>query len=60
MLDEWPRKYPVDEAYSAVAGLDCHKVVYGDYLVFYKVDNKAKAIYILAFIHGKHESRREK
>lgn len=54
-LDVWPRLYPVDESYSEMVGYEVRKISYGDYLLFYSVDESARQVSLLAFCHGARE-----
>lgn len=49
---ELPQAHPIAEPESRAFGRDIRKVNFGDYLIFYRVDEADKAIYILAFMHG--------
>ena len=55
-LDELPRAHPISEPESRALGCEVRKMNFGDYLVFYRVDDSEQAVYILAFMHG---SRRQ-
>lgn len=51
-LDQWPRRYPIDPDYDDGSGRETHKANFGDYLVFYEVDEPSKRVNVLAFMHG--------
>lgn len=51
-LREWPRLYPVDEYYSGDVGRPTHKLNFGNYLVFYQLDDDRRQVNVVAFIHG--------
>ncbi|QDU70898.1 type II toxin-antitoxin system RelE/ParE family toxin [Mucisphaera calidilacus] len=51
-LEVWPRLYPVDERYSEMVGHEVRKINFGDYLMFYCVEESARRVILLAFYHG--------
>lgn len=51
-LTAWPEIHPVDERYSAEIGLLCRKINFGDYLVFYCVDEPRMQVRVVAMVHG--------
>ena len=51
-LDEWPRAYRVSESYTADSGLETHKYNFGDYLVFYQINDQQERVELVAFMHG--------
>jgi mRNA-degrading endonuclease RelE of RelBE toxin-antitoxin system len=51
-LTTWPRSYAVDVRYTAATGRETRKVNFGDYLVFYEVDDIQRTVRLLAFYHG--------
>lgn len=56
-LDDIPKRYPVDRVFTEVTGVVTRKMNFGDYLVFYQVDDGARQVNVLAFRHG--ATRRE-
>ena len=56
-LDEIPKRYPVDRVFSEAVGVIARKMNFGDYLVFYEVDDERQQVNVLAFRHG--ATRRE-
>ena len=51
-IGELPRSNPVSEKESQAAGYEIRKLVFGDYLIFYRIDDAIDTVYILAFMHG--------
>jgi len=51
-LGEMPRLYAVDEFYSRRSGFEVRKLSYKKYIVRYRVDEQARAVYVLSFMHG--------
>lgn len=51
-LDDWPRAYRVSESYTKDAGVETHKYNFGDYLVFYQIDDEQERVELVAFMHG--------
>lgn len=51
-LEDMPRMYPVDEHETGAVGRETRKLVHGDYLVFYQVDDDARRVNIVALAHG--------
>lgn len=51
-LDEFPHRYPVAELESVICGIQLRKVVFGDYLAFYHVDDDNRIVQLLGFRHG--------
>ena len=47
-----PRRFPVDEVQSRITGHETHKLNFGDYLVFYQVDDKRRQVNLVTFRHG--------
>ena len=51
-LDELPKRLPVDEVQTRLTGCETRKVKFGDYLVFYQVDDERKHVNVVGFMHG--------
>ncbi len=51
-LDEIPKRFPVDEHVSNETGKLTRKLNYGQYLVFYAVDDEAQTVQVIEFMHG--------
>lgn len=51
-LDEWPKRLPVDVVQTRLTGRETRKLNFGDYLVFYQVDDKHRQVNIVGFMHG--------
>ncbi len=52
-LYELPRRFPVAEAVTAVAGYEVRRVNYADCGVFFRVDDAQSLVEIVAFRHGR-------
>jgi mRNA-degrading endonuclease RelE of RelBE toxin-antitoxin system len=51
-LDEWPLTFAVSDAYSRRVGRNTHKYNFGDYLVFYQVNDEHQRVELVAFFNG--------
>ncbi len=51
-LASMPHMFAVDELQSRAVGREARKLTVGDYLVFYIVDEEAKLVSVVAFVHG--------
>ena len=51
-LDDLPKRFPVDESMSDETGLLTRKLNYGNYLVFYTVNDGDRTVSIVEFMHG--------
>lgn len=51
-LDDMPKRYPVDPVQTSMAGRETRKMTFGDYLVFYQIDDVSKRVDLVAFVHG--------
>lgn len=51
-LDDLPKRFPIDESMTEETGALTRKVNYGNYLVFYTVDDDEQTVHIVDFIHG--------
>jgi plasmid stabilization system protein ParE len=51
-LEEWPRRYPVDPIQTEATGRETRKLIVGDYLVFYQIDEDRLQVNVVAFMHG--------
>ena len=51
-LDDTPKRFPIDERMSEETGSLTRKVNYGNYLVFYMVDDEDRTVQIIEFMHG--------
>lgn len=56
-LEEMPKRYPVDRIQTVLVGRETRKLVFGDYLVFYQIDEVRRQVDLVAFMHG--ASRKE-
>ncbi|MGB0768652.1 MAG: type II toxin-antitoxin system RelE/ParE family toxin [Phycisphaeraceae bacterium] len=51
-LSDLPKAHPISEPESRAFGRDGRKTNFGDCLIFYRIDDEQRAIYILVFMHG--------
>jgi len=51
-LAVWPHRSPIDDAYTQRQGVTTRKMNFGDYLIFYPVDDAQHQVNLIAFIHG--------
>jgi plasmid stabilization system protein ParE len=51
-LDEFPHRFPVDRYQSETSGRETRKLNFGEYLVFYQVDDARCQVNVVAFAHG--------
>jgi mRNA-degrading endonuclease RelE of RelBE toxin-antitoxin system len=51
-LDDMPKRYPVDPVQTSMAGRETRKMTFGDYLVFYQIDDAGKRVDLVAFMHS--------
>lgn len=58
-LGELPKAHPISEPESRAFGRDIRKTNFGDYLIFYRVDDEQQMVYILAFMHGARRGDRD-
>lgn len=56
-LDQMPHRLPVDEMQTRLTDRETRKLIYGDYLVFYQVDEARREVNLVEFQHG--ATRRE-
>ncbi|MGB0953275.1 MAG: type II toxin-antitoxin system RelE/ParE family toxin [Planctomycetota bacterium] len=52
-LYEMPHRYPISEIVTAVSGLETRRLNHGENALYYRVDEKAKRVEIIAFRHGR-------
>lgn len=52
LLGSMPLRCPVDPVQTQRAGRATRKLVYGDYLVFYQVDDGSQTVNIITLTHG--------
>lgn len=58
-LSTSPKRHPLDPIQSTAIAQPSRKMVYGDYLVFYRVDDDTKQVSIDRFVHGARDRKRE-
>lgn len=51
-LEEMPYRFIVDPIQSKRAGREIRKMIFGDYLIFYTVDEDSRRVDIVGFRHG--------
>lgn len=51
-LYELPHRYPIDPGFSLDTGRDTHKLVFGNYLVFFEIDDARSLVRVVGFTHG--------
>lgn len=52
-LCEWPRRFPVAETVTAAKGHEVRCANHGDYALFYRIDEEARVVEVIAFRHGR-------
>ena len=52
-LEQWPRRFPVADAISQAKGYEVRRANYGEYAVFYRVDESRAVVELLAFRHAR-------
>lgn len=58
-LSESPKRHPVDGMQAGAAGVETRKLVYGQNLVFYRVDDEAKQVRLDKFMHASRDRSSE-
>lgn len=51
-LHEWPARYPVAEPETAERGIELRKMPFGEYLIFFRIDEQKKQVEVLSLTHG--------
>jgi hypothetical protein len=51
-LSTWPRRNPVDLWVSKRVGQEVRKLVFGQHLVYYAIDDEHRRVDLVAFRHG--------
>jgi len=51
-LGETPRANPISVPDTELAGYEVRKLIHGNYLVFYRIDDDAKTVFVEGFRHG--------
>lgn len=51
-LSESPHRFAVAEPESTARGVELRRVVFGDHLAFYRVDEELREVHLLGFRHG--------
>jgi len=51
-LESMPHRYPVDPIQTTATGRETRKLNFGDFLVFYHVDDQRHRVDIVSFVHG--------
>ena len=55
-LEQWPRRNPVAEDATARVGTEIRKIRFGDYLIFYQVDDANRCVNVMHFRHAAQET----
>lgn len=53
-----PRRHPVAEDETAEIGIEIRRLTFGDYLIYYHVDDDRLTVDVLHFRHGAHHTNR--
>ncbi len=51
-LEDLPLRFPVAQTESQIEGIQLRRVVFGDYLIFYRVDEDSAEVQVYGFRHG--------
>lgn len=51
-LENMPRRCPVDPIQSEALGSETRKLTFGNYLVFFQIDDDRHRVNVVAFIHA--------
>jgi plasmid stabilization system protein ParE len=51
-LAEWPKRFAVSEEQTDLRGREVRKTNFGEYLIFYEVDDLERRVNVIAFRHG--------
>lgn len=51
-LEESPLRFPVATAETEIEGIELRRVVFGRYLIFYRVEETKKEVQVYGFRHG--------
>jgi plasmid stabilization system protein ParE len=54
-LCEWPRRFPVAETVTPAKGFEVRRANHGDYARFYRIDDPAQLVEVIAFRHGRQQ-----
>lgn len=54
-LEQMPRRYAIDEHQSAEFGREIHKLIVGDYLVLFAIEDDMAVVDVITFMHGARE-----
>ncbi len=57
-LTHWPHRHPIAEKASAEVGTEIRRVVFGNYLIFYRVDEARQGVDVIHFRHAAQETNR--
>lgn len=56
-LNDWPHRYAIDPVQTQSTGTETRKLNFGDYLIFYQIDDERKEVHLVAYIHGARRTR---
>lgn len=51
-LYEWPQQFPVAEAVITAQGYEVRRTNYGEYAIFFRIDDERRLVEVIAFRHG--------
>jgi plasmid stabilization system protein ParE len=57
-IEQWPRRCPIDEAISAEVDIEIRRLVFGDYLLYLRVDDDRRCVDVVHFRHAAQETNR--
>jgi mRNA-degrading endonuclease RelE of RelBE toxin-antitoxin system len=51
-LYKWPKRCPIAKDQTEEEGFEVHKLIFADYLIFYRIDDHNHIVEVLDFAHG--------
>ena len=57
-LDDLPARCAVDQEYSDLVGHEVRKMAFGDYKIYFRIDQNKATMFLLNFQHGAREPKR--
>jgi len=54
-LREHPARFPIDEIRTQIRGYEIRRLNYGEFAVFYRIDDDRRVVQILTIRHGKRQ-----
>ena len=55
-LEQWPRRYPVDDVATAALETEVRRVSFGNYIIYFRVDDSQMCVSVLHFRHAAQET----